>query len=199
MSPWFAAAHDEAVRLDPNVATGVEYTIAHLRDGVQKAAQLTSPRVGFLDGIFPAIALGDPRNAREVLNSVSTEQVPPAFLRSFDAISAFLNRPVADAIPVIEEAIAAHVDPEALFLFGIMLTRLGIAERGLDVVRDAVQAGYTPASTLTGNRAFDAVRGQAAFKAIEADAWRRVQMIQVKFEAAGGPEMLGLPAPTRLG
>ena len=60
------AAHDEAVRLDPNVATGVEYTIAHLRDGVQKAAQLTSPRAGFLDGIFPAIALGDPRNAREV-------------------------------------------------------------------------------------------------------------------------------------
>ena len=54
------AAHDEAVRLDPNVATGVEYTIAHLRDGVQKAAQLTSPRAGFLDGIFPAIALGDP-------------------------------------------------------------------------------------------------------------------------------------------
>ena len=142
------AAHDEAVRLDPNVATGVEYTLAHLPDGVQKAARLTSARAGFLEGIFPAIALGEPANAREVLRSVSIELVPPAFLRSFDAISAFIDRPAADAIPVIEEAIAAHVDPEALFLFGIMLTRLGIAERGLNVVRDAVRAGYTPASTL---------------------------------------------------
>ncbi len=192
------AAHDEAVRLDPNVATGVEYTIAHLRGGIQKAALLTSPRAGFLDGIFPAIALGEPANARDVLNSVSIDLVPPAFLRSFDAISAFINRPVADAIPVIEDAIAAHVDPEALFLFGTMLTRLGMVERGLGVVRDAVRAGYTPASTLTGNRAFDAVRGQAAFTAIEDDARRRLQINQDMFEAAGGPEMLGLPAPTRL-
>ena len=176
----------------------MEYTLAHRPEGIQKAALMTSPRAGFLDGIFPAIALGDPPNARAVLNSVSIELVPPAFLRSFDAISAFINRPAAGAIPVIEEAIAAHVDPEALFLFGVMLTRLGDAERGLGLVSGAVQAGYTPASTLTGNSAFDAVRRQAAFKAIEEDSWRRLRMNQDMFEAAGGPEMLGLPAPTRL-
>ena len=190
------AAHDEAVRLDPNVATGVEYTIAHLPDGTQKAA-LPAPRPGFLDGIFPAIALGDPANAHEILAKVNIEQVPPALVTSFEATVAFSNRPAADAIPVIEQAIAAHADPEAVFLFGVMLTRLSVTERGLDVVRDAVQAGYTPASTLARNRAFDAVRGQAAFKAIEEDAWRRLQMNQDRFEAAGGPEMLGLPAPTR--
>jgi hypothetical protein len=133
-----------------------------------------------------------------VLNSFSTESVPPAFLRSFEAISAFVTRPPADAVPVIEEAIAAHVDPEAWFLFGVMLTRLGGVERGMGVVGDAVRAGYTPASTLTGNRAFDALRGEAAFKAIADEAWRRLRMNQDMFEAAGGPEMLGLPAPTRL-
>ena len=191
------AAHDEAVRLDPNVATGVPYTVAHLPGGVQKAALMTSPRAGFLDGIFPAIALGDPDNALDVLNSVRIDLVPPAFLRSFEAISAFLSREAADAIHLVEEAIAAHVDPEALFLFGVMLMRLGVAERGLVVVGDAVQAGYTPASTLAANRAFDAVRSQPAFKAIEDDAWRRLRANQEMFEAAGGPEMLGLPAPTR--
>jgi serine/threonine protein kinase/tetratricopeptide (TPR) repeat protein len=192
------AAHDEAVRLDPNVATGVEYSLAHLPERIQKAGLMTSARAGFLDGIFPAIALGSPDNALEVLNSVNMAMVPPAFLRSFEAISAFITRPPADAVPVIEEAIAAHVDPEALFLFGVMLTRLGGVERGLGVVGDAVRAGYTPASTLTGNHAFDALRGQAAFKAIADEAWRRLRMNQEMFEAAGGPEMLGLPAPTRL-
>ena len=192
------AAHDEAVRLDPNVATGVEYSRAHLPDRIQSTVQMTSLGAGFLDGIFPAIALGDPANPRAVLNGVSIESVPPAFLRSFEAIAAFLNRQAVDAVPAIEAAIAAHVDPEAWFLFGVLLLRAGVAERGLRVVGDAVRAGYTPASTLAGNQAFDAVRGQAAFKAIEDEAWRRMRMNQDMFEAAGGPEMLGLPAPTRL-
>ena len=192
------AAHEEAVRLDPNVATGVPYTLAQLPGATHKAALMAPTGAGFLDNIFPAIVLGTPDNAVDVLNSVKIELVPPAFLRSFEAISAFIGRNAADAIRIIEEAIAAHVDPEALFFFGIMLLRLGADERGLVVVGEAVRAGYTPASTLAGNRAFDAVRAQAAFKVIEEDAWRRLRSNQQMFEAAGGPEMLGLPAPTRL-
>jgi adenine/guanine phosphoribosyltransferase-like PRPP-binding protein len=125
-------------------------------------------------------------------------QVPPAFRRSFDAVAAFISRPAADAVAAVEEAIAAHVDPEALFLFGTILLRLGVVERGLEIVAGAVTAGFTPALTLAQHHAFDAVRARASFAAIAGEARGRMQAAQMKFEAAGGPEMLGLPAATRL-
>jgi TolB-like protein/tetratricopeptide (TPR) repeat protein len=192
------AAHDEAMRLDPNVATSVEYTIAHLPGGAQKAALLTAPRAGALDAIFPAIVLGDSVDVRALLDAVSIDLVPPAFRRSYDAIAAFAHGAVEAVIPKIELAIASHVDPEALFLFGLLLIRVDARERGLDVMAGAVRAGYTPAATLGHNRAFDAVRAREEFKTIESEAWDRMRAAQAMFESAGGPEMLGLPAATRL-
>ena len=192
------AAHDEAMRLDPTVATGVEYTMAHLPGGPEKAAMLTSPRPGSLDGIFPAMALGDPANARAILKTVDLTFVPPAYQRSFEAVSAFAERSPADAIVAVNQAIAAHVDPEALFLFGLMLTRMGASDRGLEIVGGAVRAGYTVATTLRDNPAFTRVRGSNEFKLIESEAWDKLRANQQMFEAAGGPEMLGMPAATRL-
>ena len=191
------AAHDEAARLDPNVITSVEYTLAHYPDGIEKAAQLTSVRVGFLDGLFPAIALGDPVNGRELVLRQDTSAVPPAFQRSFDAVRAFtFGRD--DVMATVEQAIAVHIDPEPKFMFGVMLIRLGRVERGLEIVAGAVGAGYTPVLTLERNKAFDALRGSASFKLVHEDALQRMRAAQAVFEAGGGPEMLGMPAATRL-
>lgn len=192
------AAHDEAVRLDPNVHTSIEYTLAHYSEGIEKAAQMTSPRAGFLDGIFPAIALGDPASAREQLTAVDLDSVPPAFHLSFEAASAFTLGPADRALRIIEQAIAAHVDPEALFMFGAMLARLGSLDRALEVVRGAVSDGYTPVPTLAGNAAFDALRRRPGFEQVIEEARRRMGEAQSMFEAGGGPELLGLPAATRL-
>jgi TolB-like protein/tetratricopeptide (TPR) repeat protein len=191
------AADAEAVRLDPNVLTSIEYTLAHFEHGVDHAAGLTSSRAGFLDGIFPAIALGEPARAREVLSSIDMGTVPPAFQSSFDAARAFMLSPPGEALRIIEKAIAAHVDPEALFLFGVMLLRLGVHDRGLDVVRGAVADGFTPAATLAKNAAFDAVRHTPLFGQIYDAALRRMQAAQARFDAGGGAELLGLPGVTR--
>jgi TolB-like protein len=192
------AAHEEAARLDPTLGTGVEYTMAHLPGGPEKAALLTSTRPGGLDGIFPAMALGEPANARAILQTVDVSYVPPAFQRTFGAVMAFAEQGRAEAIAAVNEAIAVHVDPEALFMFGLMLTRMGDTERGLAVVAGAVRSGYSVATTLRDNSAFDEVRASTAFKQIENDAWEKMRVNQQMFESAGGPEMLGLPAPTRL-
>jgi tetratricopeptide (TPR) repeat protein len=191
------AAHSEAERLDPNVLTSVEYTLAHFTDRIEKAAQLTSPRGGFFYGIFPAIALGDPADARQMLASIDVDSVPPAFLRSFEAASAFVFGPVENAIRVIEQAITAYDDPEPVFLFGVMLARLGMLERALEVLSGAVAAGYTPAPTLARNKAFDAMREWPSFKRVYDNAVRRMTAAQQRFEADGGPELLGLPGVTR--
>jgi tetratricopeptide (TPR) repeat protein len=192
------AAHDEAIRLDPTVGTGVEYTMAHLPAGSRRVAVPGPARAPSHDGIFAAMALADVPNARAILTATDVTDVPPAYQRSFNAVAAFAERSTEDAIAAIDLAIAAHVDPEALFLLGAMLTRLGQTERGLEIVAGAVRSGYTMATTLRDNTAFDAVRASVAFKVIANEAWERLHVNQQMFEAAGGPEMLGLPAPTRL-
>jgi TolB-like protein/tetratricopeptide (TPR) repeat protein len=192
------AAHDEAMRLDPNVATSVEYTIAHLPGGAKRAALMTTSRVGGLDGVFPAVILGDPDDTREVLKSITIDSVPPAFRRSYEAVIAFAERRTADIIPAVEAAIAVHVDPEALFLFGMLLLRAGATERGLQVIGGAVRAGYTPATTLRDNDAFAGLRGNTIFLSIENEAWDTLRANQAQFESVGGPELLGMPPPTRL-
>ena len=192
------AAHDEAMRLDPTVATGVEYTIAQLPGGVDKAMHLAARHPGKLDGIFPAMAAGSPAQARTIRELVDFSLVPPAYRRSFDAINAFAGGDVDETIHAIDRAIAAHVDPEALFLFGLMLVRIGVSDHGLETIATAVRSGYTPLTTLRTNEGFDGVRERADFKQLEAEAWQRARAAEQLFEAAGGPELLGMPAATRL-
>ena len=192
------AAHEEAIRLDPTLSTGVEYTIAHLPGGPQKAAFLTAPNPGNLDGIFPAMAIGSPAKAYEILATVDTTRVPPAYQKSFGAIVAFASGDVAQTTAAVEAAITVHVDPEAVFMLGLMLSRIGVHDRGLEIVTDAVKSGYTPLTTLRDNEAFNAVRGLPAFKQLVEEAEARLLTAQKLFEDAGGPDMLGMPAATRL-
>ena len=192
------AAHAEAIRLDPNVATSVEYTIAHLPGGPRRVASLATSQPGSLDNLFPAIVLGGPDDARDMLRTVDVGRVPPAFRRSYDAVMSFAEGKPAEVIPAVEAAVAAHVDPEALFLFGLLLLRVDAHDRGVEVVAGAVRDGFTPATTLRDSDAFDAVRSRADFKALANEAWEKLRVNQQMFEAAGGPEMLGMPAATRL-
>lgn len=191
------AAHDEAMRLDPNVVTSVEYTIAHMPGGPHKASLLDMARAGKLDGVFPAIALGDIPEPRAVLESIDRAAVAPGFLVSFDAIFMATMHP-DEAEPAVERAIAAHVDPEAVFLFGVLMIRLNRIDRGLAVTAQAITNGFAPAITLEMNPVFDSVRSDSRFVAMQETARKMARATQEKFEAAGGPDMLGMPAATRL-
>ncbi|HWI16511.1 MAG TPA: protein kinase [Vicinamibacterales bacterium] len=192
------AAHDEATRLDPNVLTGVEYSLAHLALSSREATERVARASTSADADFVLAAIGDERVARQAINELNMKNVPPAFQRSVDAVIASFTKPREEATLFIEQAMAAHTDPEALFLFGAMMVRIGNSERGLDVAARAVRAGYTPALTLAHNRSFEAVREHPLFVVMLEEAQRAVRAAQKVFENAGGPEMLGMPAATRL-
>lgn len=192
------AAHDEATRLDPTLATGVEYTLAHLAMSSREAAERVAGNTKSLDAHFVLAALGDEEVAKRALVQLNVDDVPPAFRRSVEAVSAAFTRPPGEATGFIEQAMAAHTDPEALFLFGAMMVRIGNVARGLEVSARAVRDGYTPALTLAQNHAFDAVRSHPLFVSMQEEAQRGMRAAQKMFEAAGGPEMLGMPAATRL-
>jgi TolB-like protein/tetratricopeptide (TPR) repeat protein len=193
------AAHEEALRLDPNVDTGIGYTQVHLIEQPEDAARIAAgfrgnnPDVQFALGV-----LGGPDAARAALRDLDMEQVPPTFRNSIMGLWASVFRPAEEAIPLIEEAIALHTDPEALFLFAMILVRLGAIPRGLTVIAGAVQSGYTPAGTLSRSYMFDGVRHDPAFAAIEGEARRRMAAAAEVFERNGGPELLGMPPATRL-
>jgi TolB-like protein/tetratricopeptide (TPR) repeat protein len=191
------AAHEEARRLDPNVETSVEYTQLHLVERPQDAARVFSAarRPDTLGTKFVLATLGsvDPALLAE-LRAFDRSAVPPAFQWSIDAMLAAVLEPPAAAVAKVEQAIAGHVDPEAVFLFGMTLIRLGNAGRGLQVVGHAVRAGYTPASTLELNWLFDGLRGDSEFEAIAGLAHEQEQAARAVFEQGGGAELLGLPS-----
>jgi TolB-like protein len=192
------AAHDEANRLDPNVATGVEYTLAQLALTSTQAQERLLRHAVSADAPFVLAALGDPEITQRAIARVDILTIPPAFRRSDDAVVAMHALPAGEAVNVIEQAMAVHTDPEALFLFGAMLIRIDAIDRGLAVMSRAVRGGYAAAPTLEQSPSLRAVRDHAAFKAIHDDARQQMQAALQMFEAAGGPEMLGMPAATRL-
>jgi len=192
------AAHDEAIRLDPNVATGIEYTIALMSSTGNRLADRVLSHAPSADAHFVLAAIGDADTARRALATLDSQSVPPAFRLTVESAAALYQRPPAEALQAIEAAMSSHVDPEALFLFGAMMIRAGEPERGIAVSAAAVRNGYSPAITLEQNHTFDSVRGDAAFKSMEDEARSRMRAAQKLFEAAGGPEMLGMPAATRL-
>lgn len=193
------AANDEALRLDPNVSTGVEYTLVHLIERPEDGARIAARCRGTgADVQFALGALGGDVVAREALRNIDARQVPPIWRATIDALAASVFQPADEAIRQIEQAVGVHVDPEALFLFGLILVRLGAIVRGLTVIGGAVRSGYTPASTLSRHYVFDAVRGDASFVAIEAEARQRMLAAGAVFEREGGAAMLGMPPATRL-
>lgn len=192
------AAHDEARRLDPTVETGVEYTLAQMAVDGPRAQALIDQQGASPGTLFVLASVGDGAVVSRALRAGHITNVPPNFGRSIDAVVAVYTKTAAEAAAALEEAMALHVDPEALFMFGAMLIRIGEHDRGLAAVSEAVTTGYTPSLTLEQNHTFDPVRDRDAFKAMAADARNRMRVAQQMFEAAGGPEMLGLPAATRL-
>lgn len=189
------AAHEEARRLDPNVATSVEYTWGHLvvqpDDAAGLAAKLRthSPDLQFVLGTLGGLAA-----MRTHMPDFDFTSVPPGFRISVDAIEAAAMRPLVEAREVIERAVASHTDPEAIFLFGTLLLQLREFTRGLEVIDTSVRGGYTPADTLRRNWIFAPVRQEPAFITIEAAARRRMDAARAVFEREHGPALLGMTA-----
>jgi hypothetical protein len=106
---------------------------------------------------------------------------------------AWLDRRPADMIVGISALSGLKImdDPEAIFQEGWLLCDVGERERGLVQLRRAVAKGYFVAPTLSGSRQFDALRSDAAFQELlaEAEAGRRQAL--AAFREAGGERLLG--------
>jgi serine/threonine protein kinase/tetratricopeptide (TPR) repeat protein len=190
------AADAEARRLDPHVHTSFEQTVLMTGDLERLLAAPPSASPGRGDNVIRAIALGLAgrlEEARQVLRDLRDASALPAFRTWTGTLMAWLDRRTADMFASAASLGALKImdDPEAMFQEGWLLCDAGALERGLEKLQAAVAKGYWVAPTLAGNRSFDALRGEAAFRALLADAETGRARARAAFVENGGERLLG--------
>src|SRR5688572_16458573 len=189
------AAHAEARRLDPNVATSVEATLLMMGE-VDRMLAIERPVVaaGADEGIrVMGLGLAGRRDeAREALLKMRHAPIP-AFQAWTTSLLAWLESRPADMLATMSmfNALKISDDPEAVFLQGWLVCDAGEYESGLAHLRRAVDKGYCAAPVLARSRQFDTLRGDPVFQALVADAEAGRRRARAAFYEAGGERLLG--------
>jgi eukaryotic-like serine/threonine-protein kinase len=190
------AAHAEARRLDPTIATSVLQTLLMNRDIDRLVAIDSTDRVhGGGDEGIRVIGLGFAGRrdeARHALDGLRHGPPSQTFLAWTSHLAAWLDRRVDDMLSTVKvfEPLKIFDDPEAIFQEGWFLCDLGEHQRGLDFLQRAVARGYFPVVTLTKWPQFDALRDDPAFQALLADAEAGRGRARTAFREAGGERLL---------
>jgi tetratricopeptide (TPR) repeat protein len=190
------AAHDEARRLDPNIPTSLEQTLL-VKGDIERLLATARPAIvaGADDGIrVIGLGLAGRRDeARRALLEMRQVSRIPTFQSWTEYLMAWLDRRSADMIAGMSSIRSLKImdDPEAIFQEGWLLCDVGEHERGLPHLQRAVARGYSAASTLSGSRQFDALRGDPAFQQLLAEAEAGRQRALAAFREAGGERLLG--------
>ena len=190
------AAHAEARRLDPTIATSFLQTLLLKRDIDRLVAVDPTERVhgGGDDGIrIIGLGLAGRRDeARQMLAPLA--QAPPSqTFKTWTAhLAAWLDGRVEDMLSSLAAFTPLKIfdDPEAIFQEGWMFCDVGEHRRGLEYMQRAIALGYFPSATLTEWPQFDALRDDPIFKTLLADAEAGRQRARDAFREAGGERLL---------
>jgi serine/threonine protein kinase/tetratricopeptide (TPR) repeat protein len=189
------AAHAEARRLDPNVATSLQGTLL-LAGEIERLFDVEPSVVGGADEGIRVMGLGlsgRRDEARQLLLVVRESMRLPAFQAWANFLLAWLDRRPAEMRANIAafDVLRIQMDPEAIFLEGWMFCDVGAYEDGLAYIQRAVAKGYVAAPTLARSPHFDALRSDPAFRALQADAEAGRERALNAFREAGGERLLG--------
>jgi serine/threonine protein kinase/tetratricopeptide (TPR) repeat protein len=191
------AAHAEARRLDPNIFTSLEQTLLMTGD-IERVLAVERPLAfpGGDQGIrIIGLGLAGRRDeARQALLEMC--QAPPrvkAFQTWTEYLMAWLDYRPADMFVRLSALSRLKIqdDPEAMFQEGWLLCDVGEHELGLGHLQRAVAKGYFVAATLSGGRAFDALRSDPSFQALLAEAEAGREQALAAFRESGGERLLG--------
>ena len=188
------AAHDEARRLDPNVPTSIEQTLLMVGDIERLLARPISTSGG--DRVIRVVGLGlagRRDEAREALLEMRQATQVAAFRTWADFLLAWLDPNPAEMLSnrATLSRVAVMDDPEAIFEEGWLFSDVGESERGLALLRRAVENGYFAATTLTKSAHFDAMRDDPRFESLLAESVAGRDKALAAFREGGGERLLG--------
>ncbi len=190
------AAHAEARRLDPTIATSVLQTLLMNSDIDRLVAMDSNEHVeGGGDEGIRVIGLGFAGRrdeARQVLERLAHGPAGQTFQAWTSHLAAWLDRRVDDMLSTVSVFLPLKIfdDPEAIFQEGWFFCDVGEHQRGLDYLQRAVARGYFPAATLAEWPQFDALGDDPRFRSLLADAEAGRQRARTAFHEAGGERLL---------
>lgn len=181
------AAHAKAIAIDPEARTTVTWT-------------------HFMRGNYPeAIRTDHTPPFCAMLSKVITGEMGSTDVRAFEEalpegglrVGARLYRQLIDG--QVEPALrdlatmraGGFADPEGWFLASLFIARAGADAPALEVLGQAVDAGFACYRTLVDGNLFPRLRETADYKAIVERAQHRVTRARALYERAGGPAVLG--------
>jgi serine/threonine protein kinase/tetratricopeptide (TPR) repeat protein len=189
------AAHAEARRLDPTIATSVQQTMLMTCDIERLVALEPRERVTGGDDGIRVIGLGLSGRLDEAQRMLAGMTQRPR-IQTFQAwtthLDAWLNRRVDAMAATIATMTGLKIfdDPEAIFQEGWLFCDAGNPERGFEFLQRGVALGYFAALTLTRARQFDSLRDMPAFRTLLADAEAGRLRALAAFREAGGDRLL---------
>jgi len=189
------AAHTEARRLDPNIATSFQQTL--LMNGDIERLLALDPRervLGADDGVR-VIGLGFAGRrdeARQMLAGMSQRPRIQTFQVWTQHLAAWLDRRGDDMVSTVAAMTPLKIfdDPEAIFQEGWFFCDIGEHEHGFEYLQRAVSIGYHAAPTLQRWPQFDPIRQTAAFQKLLSAAEAGRQEALTAFREAGGELLL---------
>jgi serine/threonine protein kinase/tetratricopeptide (TPR) repeat protein len=189
------AAHAEARRLDPHVATSLEQTILMTGD-IAHLLAVEHPTSGGGDEGIRVMGLGLAGRREEALAFIETVRERtrlPAFQVWGRYLQAWLERDTAQMLVHMRNLGTYKVqnDPEAIFVQGWIACEAQLYDVGLEYLQRAVARGYSAAPTLTRSPHFDPLRSSPVFVSVLADAEAGRRHALVAFREAGGERLLG--------
>jgi tetratricopeptide (TPR) repeat protein len=185
------AAHEEARRLDPNVASSVEETML-MNGDLERLVAIERPAPTPIQVI--GLGLLERRDeARRVLAELRQQVQIPIFATYTEALLGWLDRRPAEQMwsGTGMKGLRIFDDPEAIFQEGWLLCEAGAPEPGLPLLLRAVAKGYAVAATLARSPAFDALRGEPAFRELLARAEADREEALRTFRENAGEKLLG--------
>jgi len=190
------AAHEEARRLDPNVPTSLEQTLLMTGDLDRLLAIGRPASAAGGDNVIWVVGLGlagRRDEARRALFELRQDTQVSAFRSWADFLLAWLDRRPDDML-VNRSALnrlGVMDDPEAIFEEGWLFCDVGEHERGLKLLRRAVEKGYFAAATLSKSSQFGALRSDPAFQEVLAESAVGREGALAAFREGGGERLLG--------
>ncbi len=182
------AAHREARRLDPHASTSVVYTW-WVRGEMERVVAETSDAGDFELRTMALLTLGRLDEARRTLDRPLDSTTPPVFVAIVRALEGMLDG-APDAFEAFASLATGHSDPEALFMYGAGLARLG-DPRALAILGASVDGGFTVPQGLREHPWLSSVRGDPVMAAVVERAEAARRETGRAFLEAGGPALLG--------
>jgi eukaryotic-like serine/threonine-protein kinase len=179
------AAHREARRLDPHISTSVVYTW-WARGDMERIIEETSDAGDFELRTMAFLALGQEDEARKTLELPPTS-FSPVFTTIMKALEAMIDGR-AEAADIFAGLASTHSDPEAMFMYGACLGRLGHSAHSLSALTACVDGGFAVPQALA-HPWLASVQGTLGPLRARAEASRLEA--ERAFREAGGPALLG--------